>query len=144
MRSTDSPLTTVIRVKGHLVKKAQRELAVLRVTREKEEGTLESLEGRQSSAIHEAARKKRGRAVELQTGRAFIQTLSRKIERQEARVREASTREDGKRGELVGHSQSKQMITDIDTRRKVESAKAKERRDQRDTDAIAQRLRSEF
>jgi len=143
MRATDSPLTTVIRVKGHLVKKAQRELAVLRITREKEEGTLESLEGRQSSAIREAARKRKGRAADLQTGRAFIQTLSRKIERQEARVREAATREEGKRGELVGHSQSKQMITNIDERRKVESVKDKERRAQPDIDVVAHRLRSE-
>jgi len=143
MRASDSPLSTVIRVKGHLVKKAQRELAALKVTRQKEEGTLEALEGRQHSAMSEAARKKRGRAADLQTGRAFIQTLSRKIERQEARVREATTREEGKRGELVGHSQSKQMMTTLDERRKAESAKDKERKAQRDIDIVAQRARSE-
>ena len=143
MRARHSPLTTVIRVKEHMVKKAKRELAVIRVAREKEEGALETLEGRHSSAMNSAVRKAKTRAADLQTSQAFLQRLSRQVERQEARVREVTSREEGKRGELVEQSQSKKMITKIDQRRKDEETKEQERKSQRIIDGFAQRMRSE-
>ena len=48
MRVSDSPLTTVIRVKDMQLKKTQRELAVIKVARQTEEGRLTTLEERQS------------------------------------------------------------------------------------------------
>lgn len=144
MRVSDSHLSTVIRVKDHLVKKAQRELAVIRVNREKEEGTLSTLEDRQSSAMTEAVRKMKTRALDLQTSQAFLQSLSRQIERQEDKVRQVTTQEEGKRGELVEKSQSKEMIVKIDQRRKDEEAKEQERKAQRVIDVLAQRMRSEL
>jgi flagellar export protein FliJ len=144
MRVSDSHLSTVIRVKDHLVKKAQRELAVIRVSREKEEGTLSTLENRQSSAMTEAVRKMKTRALDLQTSQAFLQSLSRQIERQEEKVRQVTTQEEGKRGELVEKSQSKEMIVKIDQRRKDEEAKEQERKAQRVIDVLAQRMRSEL
>jgi len=144
MRVSDSHLSTVIRVKDHLVKKAQRELAVIRVSREKEEGTLSTLEDRQSSAMTEAVRKMKTRALDLQTSQAFLQSLSRQIERQEEKVRQVTTQEEGKRGELVEKSQSKEMIVKIDQRRKDEEAKEQERKAQRVIDVLAQRMRSEL
>ena len=101
MRVSDSPLTTVIRVKDIQLKNTQRELAVIKVARQTEEGRLNSLEERQSSAMTEAVRTMKTRAVDLQTSRAFIQSLSRQIERQEEKIREVSTEEEGKRVELV-------------------------------------------
>jgi flagellar export protein FliJ len=144
MRVTNSPLATVIRVKGHLVKKAQRELAVIKIARQKEMGALETLEDRHCSAMTDAVRKVKTRAVDLQTSQAFLQSLSRQIERQEAKVREVTKKEEGKREELVGQSQSKTMIERIGQRRKDVDAKVQERKAQGVIDALAQRMRSEF
>jgi flagellar export protein FliJ len=143
MRISDSPLATVIRVKGHMVNKAQRELAVIKVARQKAMGALETLEGQHCSAMTDAVRKVKTRAVDLQTSQAFLQSLSRQIERQEAKVREVTKQEIGKREELVGQSQSKTMIERIDQRRKDEDVKVQERRAQGVIDALAQRMRSE-
>ena len=56
MRVSESHLGTVIRVKDFQVKKAQKELAVITVTRAHEEGALETLAERQSSAMSDAVR----------------------------------------------------------------------------------------
>jgi|WetSurMetagenome_2_1015567.scaffolds.fasta_scaffold09574_2 flagellar export protein FliJ len=142
MRVSESHLGTVIRVKDFQVKKAQRELAVITVNRAQEEGTLTSLEERQSTAMSEAVRKMKTKAVDLQTSQAFIQSLSRQIQRQEEKVQEIITQEEGKRGELLERSQSKQMIEKIDQRRKDEHEKEQERKAQRVIDVLAQRMKS--
>jgi flagellar export protein FliJ len=142
MRVSESHLETVIRVKDFQVKKAQRELAVIKVNRAQEEGTLTSLEERQSTAMSDAVRKMKTKAVDLQTSQAFIQSLSRQIEKQEEKVQEIITAEEGKRGELLEKSQSKQMIEKIDQRRKEEQEKEQERKAQRVIDVLAQRMKS--
>jgi flagellar export protein FliJ len=142
MRVSESHLETVIRVKDFQVKKAQRELAVIKVNRAQEEGTLNSLEERQSTAMSDAVRKMKTKAVDLQTSQAFIQSLSRQIEKQEEKVQEIITAEEGKRGELLEKSQSKQMIEKIDQRRKEEQEKEQERKAQRVIDVLAQRMKS--
>jgi flagellar export protein FliJ len=124
------------------VKKAQRELAVIKINRVQEEGTLTSLEDRQSTAMSDAVRKMKSKAVDLQTSQAFIQSLSRQIQRQEEKVHEIITQEEGKRGELLEKSQSKQMIEKIDQRRKDEQEKEQERKAQRVIDILAQRMKS--
>jgi flagellar export protein FliJ len=143
MRVSDSPLTTVIRVKDIQLKKTQRELAVIKVARQTEEGRLNTLEEAQSSAMTEAVRTMKTRAADLQTSQAFIQSLSRKIERQEEKIREVSTEEEGKRVELVEKSQSKQMVEKIDQRRRDEETKEQERKAQRVIDVLAQRIKSD-
>ena len=142
MRVSDSHLGTVIRVKDFQVKKAQRELAVIKVNRAQEEGALTSLEERQSTAMSDAVRKMKTKAVDLQTSQAFIQSLSRQIEQQVEKVQEIVTQEEGKRGELLEKSQSKQMIEKIDQRRKEEEGKEQERKAQRVIDVLAQRMKS--
>ncbi len=142
MRVSESHLGTVIRVKDFQVKKAQRELAVIKVNRVQEEGTLTSLEERQSTAMSDAVRKMKTKAVDLQTSQAFIQSLSRQIEQQVEKVQEIITQEEGKRGELLEKSQSKQMIEKIDQRRKDEEEKEQERKAQRVIDVLAQRMKS--
>ncbi len=142
MRVSESHLGTVIRVKDFQVKKAQRELAVIKISRVQEEGTLTSLEERQSTAMSDAVRKMKTKAVDLQTSQAFIQSLSRQIQHQEERVQEIITQEKGKRGELLEKSQSKQMIEKIDQRRKDEREKELERKAQRVIDVLAQRMKS--
>ena len=142
MRVSESHLGTVIRVKDFQVKKAQRELAVIKINRVQEEGTLTSLEDRQSTAMSDAVRKMKSKAVDLQTSQAFIQSLSRQIQRQEEKVHEIITQEEGKRGELLEKSQSKQMIEKIDQRRKDEQEKEQERKAQRVIDILAQRMKS--
>jgi flagellar export protein FliJ len=142
MRVSESHLGTVIRVKDFQVKKAQRELAVITINRAQEEGALTSLEERQSTAMSDAVRKMKTKAVDLQTSQAFIQSLSRQIQHQEEKVQEIITQEAGKRGELLERSQSKQMIEKIDQRRKGEQEKEQERKAQRVIDVLAQRMRS--
>jgi flagellar export protein FliJ len=142
MRVSESHLETVIRVKDFQVKKAQRELAVIKVSRAQEEGTLTSLEERQSTAMSDAVRKMKTKAVDLQTSQAFIQSLSRQIQRQEEKVQEMISAEEGKRDELLEKSQSKQMIEKIDHRRKEEQEKEQERKAQRVIDVLAQRMKS--
>jgi flagellar export protein FliJ len=142
MRVGESHLGTVIRVKDIQVKKAQRELAVITVNRVQEEGALTSLEERQSTAMSDAVRKMKTKAVDLQTSQAFIQSLSRQIERQVEKVQEIISQEEGKRGELLEKSQSKQMIEKIDQRRKEEEEKEQERKAQRVIDVLAQRMKS--
>jgi flagellar export protein FliJ len=142
MKVSDSHLVTVIRVKDFQVKKAQRELASITISRAQEEGALTSLEERQSTAMSEAVRKMKTKAVDLQTSQAFIQSLSRQIQRQGEKVQEIITQEDGKRVELVERSQSKQMIEKIDQRRKEEHEKEQDRKAQRVIDVLAQRMKS--
>ena len=143
MRVSDSPLSTVIRVRDMQLKKTQRELAVIKVERQTEEGRLSTLEEQQSNAMTEAVRKMKTRAVDLQTSQAFLQSLSRKIEHQEEKVREVTTAEEGKRVELVERSQSKQMVEKIDQRRRDEETKEQERKAQRVIDVLAQRIKTD-
>ena len=142
MRVSDTSFETVIRVKDFQVKKAQRELAVISVDRVRAEGTLTNLEERQSSAMTDAVRTMKTKAVDLQTSQAFLQSLSRQIQKQVEKVEEVLTQEEGKRGELLEKSQSKQMIEKIDQRRKVEQEKELERKAQRVSDVLAQRMKS--
>ncbi len=142
MRVSDTSFETVIRVKDFQVKKAQRELAVISVDRVRAEGTLTNLEERQSSAMTDAVRTMKMKAVDLQTSQAFLQSLSRQIQKQVEKVEEVLTQEEGKRGELLEKSQSKQMIEKIDQRRKVEQEKELERKAQRVSDVLAQRMKS--
>jgi len=144
MRVSESHFQTVIRVKDFQVKRAQRELAVITVNRAQEEGTLTSLEERQSTAMSDAVRRLKTKAVNLQTSHAFIQSLSRQIRRQEEKVQAIITQEEGKRGELLEKSQSKHMIEIIDLRRKEEQEKEQERKAQRVIDILAQRIKSEL
>jgi flagellar export protein FliJ len=144
MRVSDSHLQTVIRVKGHQVKKAQRELADIRVHREKAEGTLNDLEEKQSTAMSEAVRQMKAKVADLQTSQAFIQSLGRKIKQQVERVQEIVDQEEGKRGELVAREQSKQMIEKIDQKRRDEEEKEQARKAQRVIDVLAQRAKSDL
>jgi flagellar export protein FliJ len=142
MRVSDTGFETVIRVKDFQVKKAQRELAVISVDRVREEGALTNLEERQSTAMTDAVRTMKTKAVDLQTSQAFLQSLSRQIQKQVEKVEEVLTQEEGKRGELLERSQSKQMIETIDQRRKDEQEKELERKAQRVSDVLAQRMKS--
>jgi flagellar export protein FliJ len=142
MRVSDTGFETVIRVKDFQVKKAQRELAVISVDRVRAEGTLTNLEEKQSTAMTDAVRTMKTKAVDLQTSQAFLQSLSRQIQKQVEKVEEVLTQEEGKRGELLEKSQSKQMIEKIDQRRKDEQEKELERKAQRVSDVLAQRMKS--
>lgn len=139
-----SKLDTVIKVKNHQVKNAQRELAVITVTKEKEETELDRLEETHNTAMSDAVREMKTRAADLQTGSAFIQNLSRQIKRQEGKVDEIREKEDGKREELIEKSQSKQMIEKLEKKRKEEVEKELDRKAQRVIDMLAQRLRLGF
>ena len=143
MRVSDSPLTTVIRVRDIQLKKTQRELAVIKVERQTEEVRLNSLEEKQSNAMTDAVRQMKTRAVDLQTSQAFLQSLSRQIEHQEKKIRVVTDAEEGKRVELVERSQSKQMVEKIDQRRRDEETKEQERKAQRVIDVLAQRIKSD-
>jgi flagellar export protein FliJ len=142
MRVSGTSFETVIWVKDFQVKKAQRELAVISVNRISQEGALTNLEEQQSTAMTDAVRTMKAKAVDLQTSQAFLQSLARQIQKQVQKVEEVLNQEEGKRDELLGKSQSKQMIEKIDQRRKDEQERELERKAQRVSDVIAQRMKS--
>jgi flagellar export protein FliJ len=144
MHVSGSRLQTVIKVKQFQVKATQRELAVIKVHKEQEQSHLTQLEETQSTAMSDAVREMKSRAADLQTSRAFIESLSRKIRTQEQKVEEIKSREDAKRGELVEKSQSEQMLEKLEEKRKTEVEKDVERKAQRMIDVLAQRVRMGF
>jgi len=142
MKVSESRLQVVIKVKQFQKKQTQRELAVIKVNHEQETGALNRLEEKHDSAMTDAVREMKTRASDLQTSRAFIESLSRKIKRQEEKVDQIKQQEDDKREELVAKSKSEQMIEKLQEKRKVEADKEVERKAQRVVDVLAQRLRS--
>jgi flagellar export protein FliJ len=142
MHVGESRLRTVIKVKQYQVKKAQKELAVIAVDREQEEHQLNFLEHSKSSAMTEAVRTMKARAVDLQTSRAYIQSISRQVTQQAAKVDDMKVKEDGKRAELLEKSQSEQMLEKLEQKRRVEVEKELERKSQRMLDVLAQRMKS--
>ncbi len=144
MRIGPSRLQTVIRVKDIQVKGAQRELAQIKVKKDLEQGTLDRLEDQKSSAMTDTASEMKSRARDLQTGRAFLQSLSRQIKDQEKTVRTVSDQEDSKRGELVEKTKSRKMIETIEEKRRNEQVKEDERKAQRVIDVLAQRMTTEL
>jgi flagellar export protein FliJ len=139
MAKHDSRFSAVLKVKQLLVKKAQRELAVIAVDRERAEGKLSELEDTRNDAIDGAAGSQKGRAADLQAGRAFIDRLSRQIRVQERCVDEEKSRESRKRDELVEKSQSEEMIERLDRKRRDEANREGERKQQVVMDVVAHR-----
>ena len=144
MQVSSSGLATVMKVKHFLVKKAQRELAAITVTKQKEQGELSHLEETKDSAMTDAVRIMRTRAGDLQTSRAFIQSLSRQIHLQEERIQEIRQQEDTKRDELVEKTKSEEMVEKLDQKRKDEVEKESDRKAQSLIDVLAQRLKPGF
>jgi flagellar export protein FliJ len=144
MQISESRLHTVIKVKTHQQKNAQRELVQIQETKQKETGVLSDLRDTHEWALSDSVRAAKIRATDAQTSRAFIQRLGRQIERQAQEVEKISHQEDTKRGELLEKSQSKRMVERLEEKRKVEAAKEADRRDQKLIDVLAQRLRLGF
>ena len=137
-------LQTVIRVKQFQVKKAQRELSEIKVSREKEQGVFDHLEEKKDSAMNDSVRIMRTSAGDLQTSRAFIQSLSRQIQRQEDRIDEIKKQEDDKREELIEKKKVQEMVKNLDVKRKEVAEKEKEKKAQKVIDMLAQRLKLGF
>jgi flagellar export protein FliJ len=112
------------------------------VDRERQEHHLSSLENTRSSAMTDAVRTMKARAADLQASRAYIQSISRQVKQQEAKVDDIKTQEDGKRAELLEKSQSEQMLEKLEQKRRVEIEKEQERKSQRMIDVLAQRMKS--
>ncbi|HXX62750.1 MAG TPA: flagellar FliJ family protein [Bacteroidota bacterium] len=144
MQVGSSRLQTVIRVKDIQIQGSQRELAQIKVQKDQEQGNLDRLEEKQNSAMTDAARDMKTRARDLQTSRAFLQSLSRQIKQQEQTVQSISDKEETKRGELVEQSKSQQMLEKIEDKRRGEAQKEEERKAQRVIDVLAQRMKTEI
>ena len=140
MPKPESRFATVLKVKQIQVKKAQRELAVITGERERAEGELLQLEGTRTDAISRATTKIKGRAADMQAGRAFIDRLSRQIRVQKKNVEEEITRETRKREEVVERSQSEEMIERLDRRRREETQRDLDKKQQGVIDAVASRV----
>lgn len=144
MQVGSSRLQTVIRVKDIQIQGSQRELAQIKVQKDQEQGNLDRLEEKQNSAMTDAARDMKTRARDLQTSRAFLQSLSRQIKQQEQTVQSISDKEETKRSELVEQSKSQQMLEKIEDKRRGEAQKEEERKAQRVIDVLAQRMKTEI
>ena len=141
MRVSGTGLGTVLKVKVVQEKNAQRELAVIAQKREAEEKHLGQLEQTQDSAISEASEITRSRAGDLQTSRAFIQSINRQILKQGEKVDDVKNKESAKRDEVVERSKSRQMVESLDTKRREEVEKENERKAQKVIDVLAQRMK---
>jgi flagellar export protein FliJ len=135
-------LQTVIWVKNVQVKQAQRELAVITTDREKEQKTLDGLADAETNALEARKKARKRKAGDLQANQAFLDTVQRKIKKQERTVAEIKTREERKRGELVEKSQAEDMLEKIDGRRKELVNKERERKAQTLIDSLAHRGRT--
>jgi flagellar export protein FliJ len=144
MKKQHSPLTTVLKVKKYLEKKAQGELVQLVSYKNVESAALSMLHDRHETAMTEALRYLKARATDLQTDRAFLRTLSHQIEHQEKKVEEIQVQEDTKRDEVVEKSKSKKMVENLNDKRRVAAEKEVDRKDQRLIDVLAQRIRTEL
>lgn len=92
----------------------------------------------------EAVRISKSRALELQTSRAFLRTLSTEIRQKERKVDEIQGQANDKRSELVERTQAKQMVENLDQRRQAEFVKEADRKEQRLIDVLAQRVTKEL
>ena len=144
MQNVDTGLATVLKVKKFQEKKAHEELVHLLRSKDLEQAALSDLNDRRENAMTEAVRVSRSRALELQTSRAFLKTLSAEIRQKEKKVDEIQGQANNKRSELVERSQSKQMVENLDQRRQAEIAKETDRKEQRLIDVLAQRVTREL
>ena len=141
MNVSSTGLGTVLKVKVVQEKNAQRELAAIAQKREAEEKRLDQLGQTQDSAITQASDITRSRAGDLQTSRAFIQSIHRQITQQGEKVDDVKNKETAKRDELVERSKSRQMVESLDTKRREAAEKESERKAQRVIDVLAQRMK---
>ena len=144
MQYVDTGLATVLKVKKYQEKKAHEELVHLLRSKDLEQAALSDLNDRRENAMSEAVRVSRSRALELQTSRAFLKTLSTEIRQKEKKVDEIQGQANNKRSELVERTQSKQMVENLDQRRQAEIAKEIDRKEQRLIDVLAQRVTKEL
>jgi flagellar export protein FliJ len=144
MQYVDTGLRTVLKVKKYQEKKAHEELVHLLQSKDQEEAALSDLNDKRESAMTEAVRVSRSRALEWQTSRAFLRSLSAEIRQKEKKVDEIQLQEDDKRSELVERTQAKQMVENLDQRRQAEIVKEADRKEQRLIDVLAQRVAREL
>jgi|WetSurMetagenome_2_1015567.scaffolds.fasta_scaffold115654_2 flagellar protein FliJ len=141
MKVTPSRLDTVIRVKKHQEKKAQHELGLIQEKKETEKKALTLLRAEHASAVGEAGQVAHASVTELQANHAFIQRLSRQIEKQQQTVEKIQQREQVKREEVVEKSKSKKIVERLDEKRRGEHAKELGKKEQGVLDVLAQRTK---
>ncbi|MBI3578978.1 MAG: flagellar FliJ family protein [Ignavibacteriales bacterium] len=144
MSTGRSKFKTVLKVKSYLEKKAQGELHTIQEQHHQETEELNQLTEENESALGETIAVLKARATELQTSRAFLQNLSRQIERQKEKLEDIKLQEHSKREELTEKTQAKRMIEKLEEKREGEEAKENERKEQRLIDVLAHRIRFGF
>lgn len=144
MSTGRSKFKTVLKVKSHLEKKAQRELHTIQEQHHQGTEELNQLTAENESALDETITVLKARATELQTSRAFLQNLSRQINRQKEKLEDIKVQEHDKREELTEKTQAKRMIEKLEEKRESEEAKENERKEQRLIDVLAHRVRFGF
>jgi flagellar export protein FliJ len=142
MNVTPSRFDVVIRVKKHQEKKAQHELGQIQRKKETEQEALSELRDQRATAIGATGRVARTRATEAQANHAFIQRLSRQIEKQQKTVEKIQQHEDEKREELAERSKSKKIVERLDEKRRLEEQRVRSRKEQAILDVLAQRTKT--
>ncbi len=144
MSSHDTRFGTLLKVKKHQEKVVHQELVRIRTEKDAEQGALDDLQESREQEISGAVRKARVTVTDLQTSRAFLQRLSREIQKQERKIQEIQSAEDAKREELVERSKSKKMVETLEEKQRAQLIKDEERKEQRLIDVLAQRVRLEY
>jgi flagellar export protein FliJ len=139
MKVDGSRFQTVIKVKQHQEKVAQLQLKRIEDAHVKEKETLERMHEEREGAVESAPKSGRAKATDLQANRAFIFTLNRQIKRQASKVAEIREKEEAKRQELTDKAKSRQMVENLDEKRKAEFARQQDRKEQNMIDEVANR-----
>lgn len=106
-------LQTVLTVREYQERRLQHDLFKVGQDKERESSVLTQLNDEIELAVFEDSTIIRARATELQTSKAFIDTLSTKINDQEQVIVDLQHKEESTRGELVSKRQSRHMLESL-------------------------------
>jgi|GEM_PF-1679619 flagellar export protein FliJ len=129
-------LQTVLTVREYQERRLQHDLFKIGQEKERESGVLTQLNDEIELAVFEDSTIVRARATELQTSKAFIDTLSNKITDQEQVIGELTHKEEHTRVELVSKRQSRHMLESL--------KKTHEEKVQKEEDLKMQKIIDEF
>jgi len=129
-------LQTVLTVREYQERRLQHDLFKIGQDKERENSVLTQLNDEIELAVIEDSAIVRVRATELQTSKAFIDTLSNKITDQEQVIGDLKHKEKHARGELVNKRQSRHMLESL--------KKTHEEKVQKEEDEKVQKIIDEF
>lgn len=139
MAKPASRFKTVVRVKKQQEKIAQQQLVQIEHAHLKEREELLRLHETREEAVDGSLHQVRTRATDLQMQRAFIVKLNGQIHQQSSKVKDILVKANAKREELTERARARQIVEKLEEKKSVEAAKTLDRKEQENTDEVANR-----